>query len=103
MSVPKDILAIPRPKNTRVKPSGNHYLVIKRTCKRIGGRNVPVELGVIGEIRDGRYIERINEPVKREIDIKDYGEVALLTSSERIRWTTCSRFGLPRKRPASIR
>ena len=77
MSVPKDILAIPRPKNTRVKPSGNHYLVIKRTCKRIDGRNVPVELGVIGEIRDGRYIERVKEPVKREIDIKDYGEVAL--------------------------
>ena len=77
MSVPRDILAIPRPKNTRVKPSGNHYLVIKRTCKRIDGRNVPVELGVIGEIRDGRYIERAKEPVRREIDIKDYGEVAL--------------------------
>lgn len=77
MSVPKDILAIPRPKNTRVKPSGNHYLVIKRTCKRINGRNVPVELGVIGEIRDGRYIERVKEPVKREVDIKDYGEVSL--------------------------
>ena len=77
MSVPKDILAIPRPKNTRVKPSGNHYLVIKRTCKRINGRNVPVELGVMGEIRDGRYIERVKEPVKREIDIKDYGEVSL--------------------------
>lgn len=77
MAIPKEILAIPRPKNTRVKASGNHYIVIKRTCKRIGGRNVPVELGTIGEIRDGRYIERTAEPVKREIDIKDYGEVAL--------------------------
>lgn len=77
MPVPKDILSIERPKNTRVKPSGNHYLVIKRTCKRINGRNVPVELGAIGEIRDGRYIEYSHAPVKREIDIKDYGEVAL--------------------------
>ena len=77
MPVPKEILDIPRPKNTRVKPSGNHYLVIKRTCKRVNGRNVPVELGVVGEIRDGRYIERNTVPVKREIDIKDYGEVAV--------------------------
>ena len=77
MAIPKEILAIPRPKNTRVKPSGNHYIVIKRTCKRVNGRNVPVELGTIGEIRDGRYIERTEAPTRREIDIKDYGEVAL--------------------------
>lgn len=77
MAIPKEILAIPRPKNTRVKPSGNHYLVIKRTCKRINGENIPVELGTIGEIRDGRYIERSGTPARREIDIKDYGEIAV--------------------------
>ncbi len=43
-----------------MKPSGNHYLVIKRTCKRVNGRNVPVELGVIGEIRDGQMQKEKN-------------------------------------------
>jgi len=45
-----------------------------------GKRVVPVELGTIGEIVNGRYIEIRKEPRKSmhpQIDIKDYGEVAL--------------------------
>ena len=79
MAIPKEILQVERPKNTRVKKSGDRYLVIKRTCRRVDGRNVPVELGTIGEIVDGRYVEIRKEPRKKRscVDIKDYGETAL--------------------------
>ena len=77
MAVPAEILAVERPRNTKVKKSGERYLVIKRTCKRVGGRNLPVDLGTIGEIIDGRYVEKRSEPRRKEIDIKDYGEVEL--------------------------
>lgn len=77
MPVPAEILAVERPKNTRVKKSGDKYLVIKRTCKRVGKRNVPVELGTIGEIVNGKYVEKRPSPRPKEIEIKDFGEVAL--------------------------
>ena len=77
MAVPVEILAVERPRNTKVKKSGERYLVIKRTCKRVGGRNIPVDLGTIGEIIDGKYVEKRSEPRRKEIDIKDYGEVEL--------------------------
>ncbi len=79
MAIPKEILAVERPKNTRVKQSGDRFLVIKRTCKRVDGRNIPVELGTIGEIVDGRYVEIRKEPRKKRnaVDIKDHGETAL--------------------------
>ena len=38
MAIPAEILAVERPKNTKVKKSGERYLVIKRTCKRVEGR-----------------------------------------------------------------
>ena len=77
MPIPAEILAVERPKNTRVKKSGDRYLVIKRTCKYVDGRNVPVELGTIGEIVNGSYVEKRKEPRPKGVDIKDYGEVAL--------------------------
>lgn len=82
MAIPNEILAVKRPTNTRVKKSGDRYLVIKRTCKRINGKNMPVELGTIGEIKDGKYVEIRKEPRKnkdgsKSIEIKDYGEIAL--------------------------
>lgn len=77
MPIPPEILAVKRPKSTRVKKSGNRWLVIKRTCCREGSRNIPVELGTIGEIVDGRYVEIRKEPRSSQIDIKDYGEVKL--------------------------
>lgn len=77
MAVPAEILAVERPKNTKVKKSGERYLVIKRTCKRVGRRNIPVDLGTIGEIIGSKYVEKRSEPRRKEIDIKDYGEVEL--------------------------
>lgn len=76
MAIPKDILKVLRPSSTVVKKRGSRYVVIKRTSKRVGKRVVPVDLGTIGEIVDGKFIERI-PPKKKSIDIKDYGEVAL--------------------------
>lgn len=39
---------------------------------------IPVDLGTIGEIIDGRYVERQSKvPKQKTIDIKDYGEIAL--------------------------
>lgn len=77
MAIPAEILAVERPKNTKVKKSGERYLVIKRTCKRVEGRNIPVDLGTIGEIVDGRYVAKRNEPRRKEIDVKDFGEIEL--------------------------
>jgi hypothetical protein len=77
MAVPAEILAVERPKNTKVKKSGERYLVIKRTCKRVGGRNLPVDLGTIGEIVDGKYVAKRAEPRRKEIDVKDFGEIEL--------------------------
>ena len=84
MPIPKEILAIERPKSTRVKKSGDRYLVIKRTSKYVQGRSVPVDLGTIGEIIGGKYVEIRKEPRKKkktEIDIKDYGETALCSAA----------------------
>ena len=79
MSIPKEILAVERPSSTRVKKSGDRYLVIKRTSKRVGDRTVPVELGTIGEIVNGQYISIRDTPRRKrnQVDIKDYGEIAL--------------------------
>ena len=57
MPIPKDILAVERPKNTVVKMRLGRYLVIKRTSKRVNGKAKPVDLGTVGEIIDGKYIE----------------------------------------------
>lgn len=77
MPVPVEILAVKRPKNTRVKKSGDRWLVIKRTCRRVGKRNLPVDLGTIGEIIDGHYVEIRSQPRRRTADVKDYGRVKL--------------------------
>lgn len=79
MAIPEEILAVERPSSTRVKKSGERYLVIKRTSKRVGDRTVPVELGTIGEIINGKYVEIRPTPRRKTsvVDIKDYGEVAL--------------------------
>ena len=77
MPIPKEILAVKRPSSTVVKARGERFVVIKRTSKRKGGRVVPVDLGMVGEIIDGRFVERVFKRMKKAIDIKDYGEVTL--------------------------
>lgn len=54
--IPAEIRAVERPKNTIVKFSYGKYNVILRTCVRFGKKNVPIDLGKVGEIVDGRYI-----------------------------------------------
>ena len=72
MAIPKEILAVQRPSSTVVKQRGTRFVVIKRTSKRVGDRVIPVDLGMVGEIIDGRYVERKNEsPKHKTIDIKD--------------------------------
>lgn len=79
MAIPKDILAVERPKSTVVKQRGKRFVVIKRTSKRVGKRVLPVDLKQVGEIIDGKFVECATaKPVrKRTVEIKDYGEVAL--------------------------
>lgn len=80
MTIPKDILAVQRPSSTVVKRRGARFVVIKRTSKRVGGKIKTVDLGTVGEIVDGRFMEQKKSntvPRKRSIDIKDYGEIAI--------------------------
>ena len=77
MAIPKDILAVERPKSTVVKQRGNRFVVIKRTSRRDGKRVLPVDLGTVGEIIGGKFIERAAKPRKKSVDIKDYGEFTL--------------------------
>lgn len=84
MPIPPEILAVERPKNTVVKLSGDRWLVIKRTCKRVNGKPMPVALGTIGEIIDYKYVQIREQPRKKiseTIDIKDYGEIKLCSDS----------------------
>lgn len=60
MPIPKEILAIERPKNTLVIAYGkerNLYAVRQRIGrKRINGQNRPVNGPVIGRLIDGKYV-----------------------------------------------
>ena len=60
---------------------GSRFVVIKRTSKRVGKRVIPVDLGMVGEIINGKFVEKARQKNK-SIDIKDYGEVSL-----------CNKFG----------
>ena len=64
MPIPKEILAVERPKSTVVKFRLGRYLVVKRTSKRVNGKAKPVDLGTIGEIIDGK---RISQEIKDEL------------------------------------
>ena len=80
MPIPNEILAIKRPSNTIVKATRTPgvYSVVKRTSKRVEGKKnpVPVEVGVVGKICNGKYIS--NPPkIEYEIDLKIYGDFAL--------------------------
>lgn len=80
MAIPKEILAVERPKNTLVKITRTPgvYSVVKRTSKRVEGKKnpQPVEIGVIGKIINGKYVPNPERPIY-ETDFKVYGPVAL--------------------------
>ena len=57
MAIPKEILAVERPSSTKVRNINGRYKVVKRTSVRFGKKNYPVDLGTVGEIVDGRFME----------------------------------------------
>ena len=85
MAIPKEILAIKRPTNTivvRYGKNGDRYGVRLRVgCKRINGRNVPINGPTIGHIRNGEYVA-IKDDVglssnARSIELKDWAGISL--------------------------
>lgn len=62
--IPKEILAVERPKNTVVRNQYGKYAVIARTCVRAGKKNMPVDLGKVGEIVDGKFVPEISPNLK---------------------------------------
>ncbi len=76
-SIPSNILQAKRPSSTIIKFQGNRYVVIKRTSIRVNGKPRPKELGVIGYIIDGKYIEKI-ESISKSYEVKEYGLTTLL-------------------------
>lgn len=83
MAIPKDILAVERPRNTFVVAYGknkNLYAVRKYVgCRYDKGRRIPVKGPTVGHIRDGRYIpaEETRQAKCLQIDLKDWANVAL--------------------------
>ena len=79
MAVPQEIKDVKRPSSTVIKESFGRYFVVKRTSQRIKGKKNPqtVDLGTIGEIINGEYVEIRKEPKKitdkKKINIKTYG------------------------------
>jgi len=83
MPIPEEIKSVSRPRGTIIKEAFGRYLVIKRTSRRVPGKKTPrtVDLGTIGEIKDGKYVEIRAVPKKvqekKKINIKTYGTIAV--------------------------
>ncbi len=85
MPIPKEILAVERPKNSIVIVYGKNrdrYAVRARIgCRSEGTRRLPVNGPTIGHIIDGRYVpleERSPSPVSRSsVDLKDWANIML--------------------------
>ncbi|MDX9810595.1 MAG: hypothetical protein RBT04_10640, partial [Sphaerochaetaceae bacterium] len=85
MPIPKEILAVERPRNSIVIVYGKNrdrYAVRARVgCRSDGSRRIPVNGPTIGHIIDGRYVpleERSPSPVSRSsVDLKDWANIML--------------------------
>ena len=80
MPVPEEIRSVPRPKNTIVKLSANNkYIVIERIgCKRINGKNIPINGKTIGYIIDGKYVPKQKQISVDDVEIKTYAPTVLI-------------------------
>ena len=84
MPIPKEILAVERPKNTIVASygkNGDRYAVRQRTgCVRKGGRNLPITGPTIGHIIGGKYVpidaEAIADISEDTVEIRDWANIA---------------------------
>ena len=85
MSIPQDILSVPRPKNTIVIAYGKDktlFAVRQRIgCRRENGRNLPINGPTIGHIVDGIYVPNgVTAPSAvsaSPIDLKDWADIVL--------------------------
>ena len=83
MPIPKEILAVARPKNTVVHAYGknkDHYSVVSRVgCKYQDGRRVPINGVTVGHIINLTFIpiESNNNVSQCEPDIKDWANIKL--------------------------
>ena len=83
MSIPKEILEVPRPKNTLVTVYGkdkNKYAVRQRVgCRYENGRHLPVNGPTIGHIVDGKFVPKGDlSPIHfASVDIKEWANVIL--------------------------
>lgn len=87
MPIPKEILTVPRPKNSIVIAYGKNkdrYAVRTRVgCRRVNGGNRPVNGPTIGHIVEGKYVpledkaEPQNVSAASSIDIKDWAGIVL--------------------------
>lgn len=87
MPIPKDVLAVPRPTNSVVIAYGKNkdrFAVRSRVgCRRVNGKNHPVNGPTIGHIVDGRYvpIESNEKPqdvsTAGTVDVKDWGGIVM--------------------------
>ena len=91
MPIPRDILDVERPKNTVVIVYGvnkDKYAVRQRVgCKRVNGKNIPLNGPTIGHIINGKYVPKnqnlnINLSKKKDnpefnLDLKDWANIML--------------------------
>ena len=85
MPIPREILNVPRPKNTVVIAYGRDkklYAVRQRVgCRNVGGRHLPVNGPTIGHIVDGAYVPIAKSAPQdvslSPIDLKDWASVVL--------------------------
>lgn len=87
MPIPKEILGVPRPKNSVVIAYGKNkdrYAVRSRVgCRRVNGGNRPVNGPTIGHILDGKFVpvEKDDKPrnvsLTQTAEIKDWAGIVL--------------------------
>ena len=83
MAVPKEIRAVPRPKNTIVVAYGRNkdkYAVKSRIgCKSVNGRKIPIDGPTIGHIVDGVYVADVDLPGMKhsKCDFRRWADVQL--------------------------
>lgn len=92
MQIPQEIKAVERPKNTVVRNYFGKYKVVKRTCKNINKKPTPVDKEIVGEIIDFKFVpydlpipvgtrkKNVKKQADENVDIKDYGNIALFTN-----------------------
>lgn len=75
MGVPEELRKVKRPPNTICKMIGDKCAVIERIgCKRVNGKNIPINGKVVGHIIGGVYVEKESEGLS--VTLKNYGDYA---------------------------